>query len=180
MKNNNTDVLPMVPKKVGVNKEKLQLRPDKGKLPEHVLEPLFVADPNHCQKGLTGELIKLDKSTNNKQITMIRMDSTQIGKNFGYMAWTLKDQPECEFESAAKAVLDHHFNIHNNCGTWCKHKNETAEQRIRSKKYYCCVNRDAKFYSVLSEKIERFSTIDKLKEMAHGLDTNMNESFNMI
>ena len=180
MKNNNTDVLPMVPKKVGVNKGKLQLRPNKGKLPAHVPEPLFVADPNHRQKGLTGELIKLDKSTNDKRFTMTRMDSTRIGKNFGYMARTLKDRPECEFESAAKAVLDHHFDIHDNCGSWCKRKNESAEQRIRSKKYYRCVNRDAKLYSVLSKKIERFITIDKLKEMAHGLDTNMNESFNMI
>ena len=35
-------------------------------------------------------------------------------------------------------------------------------------------------YSVLLERIERFITINKLKEMAHELNTNMNESFNMI
>ena len=31
--NNNTDVLPMVKKKAGKNKDALQVRPDKGKLP---------------------------------------------------------------------------------------------------------------------------------------------------
>jgi hypothetical protein len=46
-------------------------RPDKGKLPAHVPEPLFVADPNHRRKGLTGELIKLDKSKADIKLTII-------------------------------------------------------------------------------------------------------------
>jgi hypothetical protein len=54
MKNNNTNELPMVPKRVGINKGKMQPRPDKGKLPAHVPEPTFMADPNHRRKGLTG------------------------------------------------------------------------------------------------------------------------------
>jgi hypothetical protein len=62
MKNNNTNVLPMVPKAVGKNKGQLQEQPDKGKLPAFVPEPLFVADPSHHRKGLTGDLIKLDTS----------------------------------------------------------------------------------------------------------------------
>jgi hypothetical protein len=73
--NNNTLVLPLVPKKVGSNKGKMQPRPDKGKLPAHVPEPLFVADPNHRCKGLTGDLIKLDKSKIDVKLTMARMDS---------------------------------------------------------------------------------------------------------
>jgi hypothetical protein len=180
MKNNNTDVLPLVPKKVGKNKGKLQPRPDKGKLPSHVPEPWFVADPNHRRKGLTGELIKLDKSTNDKRFTMTRMDSTRIGKNFGYMARTLKDRPTCEFIPAATSVLDHHFDIHEQCGTWCKRKNMTEAQRLASPKYYRCKDKDAKLYAILQEKIERFITMDKLLEMAHGLDTNMNEAFNNL
>jgi hypothetical protein len=39
MKNNNTDELPQVPKKVGKFKGQLQPHPDKGKLPGHVPEP---------------------------------------------------------------------------------------------------------------------------------------------
>jgi hypothetical protein len=63
LKNNNTDVLPMVPKRVGINKGQLQPRPDKGKLPGHVPEPLFVADPNHRRKMLNCELIKMDTAS---------------------------------------------------------------------------------------------------------------------
>jgi hypothetical protein len=178
--NNNTLVLPLVPKKVGSNKGKMQPRPDKGKLPAHVPEPLFVADPNHRRKGLTGDLIKLDKSKIDVKLTMTRMDSTRIGKNFAYMARTLKERPVGEFVDAAKAVLEHHFDNHEYCGDWCKRKHESDEQRRRVIKYYRCKVKDAKLYNLLKGKLERFITLDKLVEMAHGMDTNVNEAFNQV
>jgi hypothetical protein len=100
----------------GPNKGKLQVCPDKGKLPADVPEPQFIADPNHRRKGLKGELIKLDTAKAEAKVTMTRMDSTRIGKNFGYTARTLKDRPKEEFEEAAKAVLEHHFDCHSYCG----------------------------------------------------------------
>jgi hypothetical protein len=178
--NNNTDVLPMVPKKVGSNKGQLQPRPDKGKLPAHVPEPKFVADPNHRRKLLSGELIKLDKSVVKVKLTMTRMDSTRISKNFSYMARTLKDRPSDEFVEAANAVLEHHFDNHQYCGDWCKRKLETAEQRKRIIKYYRSKDKDPKLYVLLNNTIQRFTTLDKLVEMAHGMDTNVNEAFNQI
>jgi hypothetical protein len=78
--NHNTDILPLVPIRVGKNKGKLQPCPDKGKLPGHVPEPLFVADPNHCRKTLTGELLKLDKSKVDVRLTMTQMDSNEDWK----------------------------------------------------------------------------------------------------
>jgi hypothetical protein len=60
---------------------------------------------------------------------MTCMDSTRIGKNFGYMARTLKDRPHCEFIGAVMLVLDHHFDIHDQCGPcWCKRKNMTEQK----------------------------------------------------
>jgi hypothetical protein len=178
--NNNTQVLPKVPISRGKNKGKLQDRQDKGKLPGHVPEPLFVADPNHRRKGLTGELIKLDTSKADTRMTMTRMDTTRIGKNFGYMARTLKDIPETQFVDAGKACLEHHFDCHLYCGPWCKRKDQTEEQRNASVKYYRSKEKDAKLYALLLDKLERFISEDRLKEMAHSLDTNMNEAFNQI
>jgi hypothetical protein len=180
LNNNNTTVLPTVKKIHGKNKGELQPKPDKGKLPGTVPEPLFVADPNHRRKGLTGDLIGLDKSKKDVKATMTRMDSTRIGKNFGYMARTLKDKQESEYEDAAKACLEHHFDCHDFCGTWCKRKTATEEQLLASVKYYRCKEKDAKLYALLSEKMARFVTKDRLVEMAHSLDTNMNEAFNQI
>jgi hypothetical protein len=180
MKNTNTTEIPMVPIAVGKNKGKLQPRPDKGKLPGHVPEPLFVADPNHRRKGLTGELIALDTSKADTKVTMTRMDSIRIGKNFGYMARTLTRRPKEEFVDAAKACLEHHFDNHVYCGEWCKRKNETEEEKNKLIKYYRCKEKDAKLYALLSSKINRFITKERLDEMAHDLDTNMNEAFNQI
>jgi hypothetical protein len=180
--NNNINVLPLVPKKVGVNKGKLQPRPDKGKLPAHVPEPRFVADPNHIRcKGLTGDLIKLDMVRVEARQIMTRMDSMRLGKNFGYMArGALKNRPECEYISAATSVLEHHFDMHTLCDDWYPCLRETAAQCLASKKYYRCKEKDAKLYVKLQETMARFVTVDKLQEMAHDMDTNMNEGFNNI
>jgi hypothetical protein len=180
MMNNNTTEIPMVPKTKGKNKGDMKVRNDNGKLPADIPEPKFVADPNHRRKGLTGELIKLDMSKVSEKHTMTRMDSTRIGKNFGYMARTLKQRPEDEFEDAASAVLEHHFDCHNHCGDWCTCKSETEEERKKSIRYYRCKKRDAKLYAVLQEKLDKFVSKDRLTEMAHTLDTNMNEAFNQI
>jgi hypothetical protein len=174
-------VLPKVAKKHGINKGDLQDRPDKGKLPRNVPEPLFVADPNHRRKGLTGELIKLDKSRVQLKLTMTRMDSTRIGKNFGYMARQLRNlQDESMYEDAAKAVLEHHFDNHIYCGAWCRRKDESEEQRKLSKKYYRDKDESQQLYDLLQSKLERFITLDRLREIAHGMDTNMNEAFNNV
>jgi hypothetical protein len=178
--NNKTNTLPMIPKSKGKNMGEPQVRADKGKLPGHVPEPEFVADPNHRRKGLHGELIKLDLAKVSEKMTMTRMDSTRIAKNFGYMARTLKNRPEAEFVKAATACLEHHFDCHANCDTWCKRKDQTEEQKQASVKYYRCKEKDAKLYALLHDKVSRFVTIDRLKEMAHSLDTNMNEAFNQI
>jgi hypothetical protein len=184
MTNNNMTELPQVAKKVGKNKGELQPRPDKGKLPRHVPEPLFVADPNHRRKGLTGDLIALASANVDARVTMTRMDSTRIGKNFGYMARSLRclpcDSVESLCEDAATAVLEHHFDSHEYCGDWCRRKNESMESRKTSGKYYRCKERDKALYDLLDTILARFVTKDGLKEMAHGLDTNMNEAFNNI
>lgn len=180
MANNKTTILPQVPKMHGKNKGEMQDRPDKGKLPGNVPEPKFICDPNHRRKVLTGELIALDKANKDKRMTMTRMDSTRIGKNFGYMARTLKDLPEEQYEERAKAVLEHHFDCHDYCGDWCRRRNEAAAERNASNKYYRCKKKDAKLYAVLAGILGRFTTLERLKEMAHGLDTNMNEALNQI
>jgi hypothetical protein len=170
----------MVAKCVGINKGKLQPRPDKGKLPGHVPEPQFVADPNHCGKTLNGELIKMDTAGVKVRETMTRMDTLRITKNFGAMARTLRNRPQCEFIPAANAVLEHHFDVHDHCGDWCPRKQQTEAQRLATKKYYRNKETDAKLYVHLKEKFARFVTMDKLEEIAHDMDTNMNEGFNNI
>jgi hypothetical protein len=180
MKNNKTDKVPMIAKSKGKNVGELQKRPDYGKLPGHIPEPVFVADPNHRVKVLTGELYNLESQTVANRFTMTKMDSSRIGKNFGYMVRTLPKLLECQYLDAAKAVIEHHFDEHKYCGEWCKRKSMTPEQALQSPRFYRDKTKssDAKLYAVLSDKIARFITLDRLKEVAHGMDSQVNESFN--
>jgi hypothetical protein len=120
MANNNTTIVPKIPITKGKNKGKLQDRPDRGKLPAHIPEPKFVADPNHRRKVLTGELYALATAKVSKKKTMTRMDSSRLGKNFGYMIRSLPNMQECQYVDAAKAVIEHHFDEHKYCGAWCR------------------------------------------------------------
>jgi len=170
--------LPLVKKKVGKNKGELQERPNKGKLPARIPEPFFVADPNHRRKQLTGELIALAKSKVETKMTMTRMDATRIGKNFGYMARSLKGTPPEGFVDKGKAVLEHHFDNHEYCGTWCARQNESVERRAATKKYYRCKTKDAKLYCLLEGILSNYITFERLSDIAHGMDTNCCEAFN--
>jgi hypothetical protein len=54
----------------------------------------------------------------------------------------------------------------------------TDEQLQSSKRYYRNKKKDAALYALLSNKLARFVEFDKLEECAHGMDTQVNESFN--
>jgi hypothetical protein len=184
MFNNKTTDAPTIPISKGPNQGKMRVRPDYGKLPREIPEPVFVADPNHRRKVFVGELIALDKAKVADKQTMTRMDSTRLGKNFSYMIRTLHKIPEGpdqddKYIAAGKAVLEqHHFDNHEFCGIWCPRKRLTEEQRQASERYYRNKTTDAKLYKILSDKLSRFITVERLKEVAHGMDTQMNESFN--
>jgi hypothetical protein len=178
MINNNSTVVPQVGKTKGKNTGELHDRPDRGKLPGRIPEPMFGANPNHRRKVFTGVLMKLKDAKVAERHTMCRMDVTRLQKNFGYMARTLKNRPKSEFVTAGLAVIDHHFDDHQYCGPWCPRKRLTPAQRLASKRYYRCKTKDAKLYAVLCAKVGRFISLERLKEIAHGMDTQVNESFN--
>jgi hypothetical protein len=178
MINNNTTQVPQIPKSKGINTGEMTNRPDRGKLPGHIPEPLFGADPNHRRKVFSGVLIKHKDLRVADRHGMCKMDCTRLQKNFGYMARTLKNRPESEYVAAGVAVLDHHFDDHTHCGAWCPRKRLTPAQILASNRYYRCKTKDAKLYAALKSKVDRFLTLDRLKEIAHGMDTQVNESFN--
>jgi hypothetical protein len=140
-KNNNMTEEPMVPKTKGKNKGDLQRRKDYGRLPGHIPEPTWLADPNHRRNVLTGELIGLTKETVGKRATMTKMDMTRIGKNFSYMIRQLPRTLDSEYDSAGRAVLDHYFDDHTYCGQWCPSK-----RGLPLKGYYRSRQGDAELY----------------------------------
>ena len=173
---NNTTDPPMAPISKGPNKGKLQVRPDRGKLPVRVPEPAFVSDPNHRRKLLTGELLLLVKATADKKFTMTKMDMVRIGKNFAYMVRQLPKLTDEQYVPAGLATLEHHFDNHEYCGAWCRRKTRNAINN--DDRFYRSKMKDPVLYSKLQEIVARYISFDRLKEVSHGMDTNTNESFN--
>jgi hypothetical protein len=179
MRNNDTLIAPTIAKVKGKNKGELKKRPNKGRLPGHIPEPIFVADPGHRKKIMTGEFEKLLKMSVEIKHTFTKIDATRIGKNFAYLIRQLPRLQEDQYEAAGKAVLDHHFDVHDNCGQWCRRKVLLQSGDADNKKrFYRSMEKDAKVYKVLHDIVSKYVAIDRLKEIAHGMDTNVNESLN--
>lgn len=115
-----------------------------------------------------------------RKMTMTRMDATRIGKNFGYMARSLKDTLPKDFVAKGLAVLENHFDNHECCGAWCSRQHESDEQKRRTKKYYRCKTKDAKLCCLLQEILLNYITFERLSDVAHGIDANCCEAFNNL
>ena len=178
MVNNNMTTLPKVMSKAG----KLRTRPDKGGIPGDIPEPLFGADPNHRTKLVGKEVYGLARRTKSTSYTMTEMDAYRIKHNYGYMVRTIPQLKEEEYVPAAKAVVEHHFDNHQHCGKWCNEKKLTVDEReaarAKNKKFYRCKTKDEDLYKVLRTLTDRFMTLQAMKEVAHGHDTQVNESLN--
>jgi len=70
------------------------VRPDKGELPADILEPSFLADPNHRKKSLANVLYQLEGQTAVNKFTMTKMDVLRLATNFAYVVCTLPQQTE--------------------------------------------------------------------------------------
>jgi hypothetical protein len=95
MINNNMTTPPKIQKTRGGNSDgPMVTRPNKGKLPGHIPEPQFVADPNHRRKVFTGDLWKFHAKPVAERHGLSRMDIARLGTSFGYMIRALKRTPK--------------------------------------------------------------------------------------
>lgn len=156
------------------------VRPDHGELPGHMPEPVFKADPNHRKKTWKKSLYQLLYSAKKVNMTITHMDVLRLGTNFAYMIRTLHGKTEEEMISSSKAVIEHHFDCHTWCGGWCSRKKQTQQQKDEKKRHYRTKEKDGALYNELQKRIERFITIEALREVAHEYDTLCNESFNNV
>lgn len=126
---------------------------------------------------------------------MTKCDVIRLGVNFAYMARSLPEKDETEYVNCGRAVLKHHFDNHDYCGCWCRRKLMTLTERRATAgttqqeekqqdeeeplpKFYRCKTKDKELYDYLYGVTARFVTFEALKEVAHGGDTQVNESLN--
>jgi hypothetical protein len=173
---------PLVVATKGKHKGELVTRSDKGVLRYPIPEPEFLADPAHRKKTFQNRLYakKGNSRAKAKDNKIHEIDCIRLTRNFAYMSRQLKNTPEEKREAAGKAVVDHHFDIHDNCGDFCKRKKELAEGKVDTNKVYRSMERDPDLYKELCEILAEFITPQAIHEIAHEHDTNANESFNNL
>lgn len=154
---------------------------NKGRLPTHIPIPIHQADPSHRKKVIGTHLYALATAPK-KVSTVQKSDVEKILRNWGYMLSSIKHlDPKQDMgmvKKKAKAVLDHHFNIHKNCDVnWCyslqaKQKGLTYHHKHLSKKHH------AEEYTQLEIALYPFSTEYMLRESMHTMNTPKNEAMN--
>jgi len=105
-------------------------------------------------------------------------DILRLTMYYAYFIRQLQGIRETEWLEAAKAIVDHHFDMHDHCGNWCRRKMETEQERSQSLKKYRCKKTNPELYTLLCETIAPFITLSCLQELGHGANTNVNESLN--
>ena len=128
-----------------------------------------VSDTNHVKKNISNKLYQLKPKYKELSIKSINA----IMKSFGYLLGQAKGNPEA-IRSGMPAVVLHQFGLHNNCGNWCRLKDNTTA-RHRNLPW----GADLQNSQLKKELLAIFSNLDvnKLSKMD---STNRNESFNNI
>lgn len=75
---------------------------------------------------------------------------------------------------------DHHFDLHLNCGPFCKRKDETEAERKVSNKFCRSLEHDRELCDTLWTMLADYLSLERLREVAHNYDTNCNESMNDV
>jgi len=172
---------PMVQYERGKKIGQWHVRSNTGLLRYPIPEPQFLADPAHRKKTFRNKLYReKGQSDKTKDNLLHEVDIIRVVRNFAYMTRQLKDRPKEEWSDAGQAVVDHHFDMHDKCGDFCKRKKEIAAGINNERKIYRTMERDKDLYDLMSGILSEYITPDKLEEIGHGYHTNVNESFNNL
>jgi len=139
-----------------------------------------VADPAHRKKTLRNRLYNLQSLPVKQKHGFSVADITRLTNNFAYFVNNIRSIDHSEWSTRGKCVLDHHFDDHTNCGSFCLRKKELTvlSEEQNKKKFYRCKQKEAKLYALLETIMADFTSMKRLEEVGHGLDTNPNEAIN--
>lgn len=122
---------------------------------------------------------KAPQKTFRWNLTMTSADVIRITKNFAFMARSLHELPSNEaMLKCGRCCIEHHFDNHEDCRDWCQRKKQSPEERKQHDHFYRCKTKDSELYAELTRIMARFITLEALLEVAHNMDTLVNESLN--
>ena len=101
----------------------------------------------------------------------------------GYFIKCYRHLPLDQFVAKSCNVVDHHFNVHVNCGEWCpySHEKPVEERKVMTEekaKKYQCKEKNKDMYALVKSKMHPYLQPDALKDINHLFDTQINEAMN--
>ena len=158
---------------------------DNGRLPLHIPEPEFLADPSHRKKSFGKHLFALATLPKTKSLVDKALaQKLQHGyafmlHNVNQLDW-LTDQDK--ILKMAKAPLKHSFDNHVFCSDkWC----QSLQAKAIGKEYsptipYLSKSINCNIYDQLKSVFDRFTAPEDICEYVHVLNTQKNELFNNV
>ena len=85
-----------------------------------------------------------------------------------------------DFMKYVIVVLDHHFNIHTNCGDWCKYRDlaQTEKEKRERKSRFRDKGKNGSTYEVVADILKNMCTDVKMKMCYHMFSCQRNEMMN--
>ena len=107
-------------------------------------------------------------------------DVERFKYNFGHYlsGWRLFTFPD--FIKYAIVVLDHHFNIHTNCGDWCKYRDlaQTQIEKMERKARFRDKEKNGSMYEVVADILKNMCTDANIKMCYYVFSSQRNEMVN--
>jgi hypothetical protein len=164
---------------LGSNGKKVPVGKDVGKLPFGHPAIVFLADLMHRIRSFGKYVFGLANAPKSTS-TCTMVDAYRLKRNFGYWLLSYCQKDFDIFLDKSKAVVEHHFNNHENCDDWCSMKEADSTTEARGNLKYRCKKEDAKLYVQIRDVLSCFTGTGKLRECHHRYSSQKNESMNKL
>jgi hypothetical protein len=165
-------LIPSIPTTPAGNK-----KVDNGQLPLTHPPILRLADHNHRNRCMAGKFYNLARAAK-KDSKCSTADAERLKRNMTYALHEYKSHDFATFKKMSWAVLYHHFNVHDDCGPWCRSLKYQDNPEELKKLHYRSKEEHPELYAQLLVIFETYCSDEALKEVHHLWHTNKCESIN--
>ena len=178
----------------------------KGRLPLHIPEPRWLADPSHRTRVVARAIFALAALRQDLSECQ-QVDALRFKKYFGYMLKQARELTMSDITTRSIAVLEHLFDNHLFCDTeWCEPlritklntnspinnclidqgdhpPSPTSPESIPSPSkpwYYRSKENNPELYDQMKKAYYPYITPERLLQSLHPWDTQLNESLNNV
>lgn len=111
-----------------------------------------------------------------------KADCERLKRNFGNFLLSAHQQGWNfeKFIDKSWQVVNHHFDDHTLCGSWCKYRNSPVDDAAKKRRESRFRKKDSKLFKHVKEIYEDMVVPDKMKQCWHTFSCQKNEALNRV